>query len=88
MKGKIAVEQNLGPVSDYLTNQGYTVDKFNAGDLLTKKPEYDALVVSGGSENFLGIEDRTTPGSVINAAGLTPEDVCRKLDNLFTRAGI
>jgi hypothetical protein len=84
---KIAVEQNLGPVIDYLTNQGYTVDKFDAGELLTKKQDYDALVISGGSENFLGMEDRTAKGSVINADGCTPEEVYQKIDNLFTRAG-
>jgi hypothetical protein len=80
-KGKIAVEQNLAPVADYLSQQGYTVEKFNASNMLLNKKDYDALVISGGSENFLGFEDRTTTANIINASGLSPEDVARRLES-------
>lgn len=85
---KIAVEQNLSPVADYLERQGYSVKKMNAGDMLSgKNSGFDAFVISGASENFLGMEDRTTKASVINADGSTPEDVYLKLENMLTRAG-
>ncbi len=39
------------------------------------KKDFDAYVISGASENFLGMQDRLVNSSVINASGLTPEDV-------------
>lgn len=80
-KGKIAVEQNLAPVADYLSQQGYTVEKFNASSMQLDKSDYDALVISGGSENFLGFENRTTTANIINASGLSPQDVARRLES-------
>ena len=80
MKGKIAVEQNLTPVVNYLTSQGYSVVSMSATDMLNgDKNGYDALVISGASENFLGMEDRVTETNVINASGLSPEDVARRI---------
>ena len=80
MKGKIAVEQNLTPVANYLTSQGYSVVSLSASDMLNgDKKDYDALVISGASENFLGMEDRLTESNVINASGLSPEDVARRI---------
>jgi len=53
MKGKIAVEQNLTPVVNYLTSQGYSVESMSASDMLNgNKKGYDAFVISGASENF------------------------------------
>jgi len=80
MKGKIAVEQNLTPVVNYLTSQGYSVVSMSASDMLNgDKKGYDAFVISGASENFLSMEDRVTKTSVINASGLSPEDVARRI---------
>ena len=80
MKGKIAVEQNLTPVVNYLTSQGYSVVSMSASDMLNgDKKGYDAFVISGASENFLGMDDRVTKTSVINASGLSPEDVARRI---------
>ncbi len=80
MKGRIAVEQNLKPVANYLTAQGYSVVSMNVSDMLSGyKSGYDAFVISGASENFIGIENRVTDASVINASGLTPEDVAGKI---------
>lgn len=80
MKGKIAVEQNLTPVVNYLTSKGYSVVSMSASDMLNgDKTGYDAFVISGASENFLSMEDRVTNASVINASGLSPEDVASRI---------
>lgn len=82
MEGKIAVEQNLTPVKDYLTGKGYNVECINFNE---QSPEnlrkYDAIVVSGLNSNFLGFHDTKSSASVINADGLTPEDVARELES-------
>lgn len=82
MKGKIAVEQNLTPVKDYLTSKGYSVEciRFNEQSLEDLR-KYDTIVVSGLNSNFLGFHDTKTSASVINADGLTPEDVARELES-------
>lgn len=80
MRGKIAVEQNLTPVINYLASQGYSVVSMSASDMLNSdKKDYEAFVISGASENFLSMEDRVTKTSVINASGLSPEDVANRI---------
>ena len=76
MKRKIAVEQNLTHYSDYLTSQGFAVHEMSVEDMTAKKMRgYDAFVVSGMNENFLGYEDTLTDAPIINAKGLSPKDV-------------
>ena len=80
MKGKIAVEQNLTPVVNYLTLQGYSVESMSASDMLNgDKKGHDTFVISGASENFLSMEDWVTKANVINASGLSSEDVARRI---------
>jgi acetolactate synthase regulatory subunit len=80
MTGKIAVEQNLSPVANYLASRGYTVTTMNVTEMLSgNKDNFDAYVISGASENFLGMQDRLTDVSVINASGLSPEDVAFRI---------
>ena len=80
MKGKIAVEQNLTLVVNYLTLQGYSVESLSASDMLNgDKKGYDTFVIYGASENFLSMEDWVTKANVINASGLSPEDVARRI---------
>ena len=59
---KVAVEKGLRPIKDYLTNEGYEVQEFDntkkrAKNFLNK---YDAVVITGQDEDFLGIEDTIT----------------------------
>jgi len=81
MKGKIAVELALGNVKDYLTEIGYTVECMPdlAVQPKNKWRNYDAIVVSGLSQNLLGIQDTVTKAVVINADGLTPREVAARL---------
>jgi hypothetical protein len=81
MKGKIAIEPTLSNVKSYLSEIGYTVESMNVNgtDNLTG---YDAIVVTGLSKNLAGINDTNTKAAVINADGLTPQEVASQLDRL------
>ncbi len=82
MKGKIAVENNLTPVKDYLTGKGYSVECINFNDQSTAKLQgYDAIVVTGGNSDFLGVQDTETNAVVINADGLSPEEVVEEIES-------
>lgn len=82
MKYKVAVENSLTPISDYLSKKGYNVDSIDLSKEYSKGMEkYDAVVVTGLNENFLGIEDTNTKAVVIDAKGLTAEQVYSRLEN-------
>lgn len=77
MKGKIAVEKDLTPVKDYLSNKGYSVDciSLNEQQSAADLQSYEAIVVTGINSDFLGIQDTKTGAVVINADGMSPEEV-------------
>lgn len=82
MKGKIAVEQDLTPVKNYLTDKGYSVECIDFNQQSPAKlHNYDAFIVSGLNSNFLGMHDTKTSAVVINADGMTPEEVARELES-------
>lgn len=69
---KIAVEESLTQVKDFLAQKGYSVGSINfSREYARDLDEYDAVVVTGINENFLGIEDTSTNATVINAKGQT-----------------
>jgi Uncharacterised protein family (UPF0180). len=78
MKGKIAIEPALTNVKSYLAQQGYTVDSMNEQ---SKKDlqGYDAVIVTWLSKDLLGIQDAETQAVVINADGLSAEEVAERL---------
>lgn len=82
MKGKIAVEQNLTPVKDYLSGEGYDVECIDFNEQSSANLQgFDAIVVTGQDSNFLGINDTQTAAPVINADGLTPEEVAGRIES-------
>lgn len=82
MKCKIAVEQNLTPVKDYLTGKGYQVECITFNDQsFTKLKDYDAIVVTGLKNDFLGMQDTMTGAAIINATGMTPEEVEKEIES-------
>ncbi len=75
---KIGVEQSLTDVQEALQSRGY--------DVVQLKQENDAqgcdcCVITGQDENVMGIQNVVTQGSVINASGLTAEEVCQRVEN-------
>ncbi|QXM05781.1 YkuS family protein [Crassaminicella indica] len=76
---KVAVEKSLENVKSYLNYKGYDVADLEGTKSNLKS--FDAIVVSGQNSNMLGMHDTNTRASVINAKGMTPEDVHAQIEN-------
>ncbi|MGG3468864.1 YkuS family protein [Neobacillus pocheonensis] len=75
---KIGVEQSLTNISQVLREKGY--------DVVDLKQESDAqncdcCVVSGLDSNVMGMQDTTTKASVIDANGLSADEVCQQVES-------
>ena len=70
----VAVEDGLTPVKELLRSQGHRVVD-PKGDLT----QVDAVVLTGGGENFLGDRRTRTKAPVISAEGLSAENILREL---------
>lgn len=74
---KIGVEQSLTNISEALRERGH--------DVVELKQESDAkncacCVVTGLDSNVMGMQDTVTTGSVIEANGLSADEVCRLVE--------
>ena len=84
MAGRIAVEDGLRPVRECLRAAGFDVVS-TAGGI----PEnVQAIVLNGLDDNFLGRQNVVRRVPIVNADGMTPEQVAdevhRRLQNLQT----
>jgi hypothetical protein len=78
MRGRIAVEGGLSNVEQALRKEGFEVTKLTQGTMAN----VDAAVITGMSNNVLGIHD--THGNkfpVIEAAGMTAQEVVNLVQN-------
>lgn len=84
MNQKVAIEPGLTPVRDYLSNKGYRVETVDFSKEHTKQMDkYDAFIVTGMNNNFLGVNDTNTRAVVIDASGMTAEQVFHELQLRF-----
>lgn len=78
---RVAVEAGLSPVRDYLSQKGFQVEEYQ-----TESPQnqsnYAAIVISGQDQNMMGMEDQVENCPVISASGLTPEEVCQRIEQI------
>lgn len=75
---RIGVEQSLTDVQQALEEKGF--------DVVALKNEHDATdcdccVISGLDENMMGIHDIETKGPVIDARGMSADDICREVES-------
>lgn len=75
---KVGVEETLTDVHNALAEKGF--------DVVTLRTENDAndcacCVVSGQDENVMGIQNIETRGPVIDARGMSADDVCKEVEN-------
>jgi hypothetical protein len=75
---KVGVEQSLTNVQQALRDKGYQVVEL--------KQESDArdcacCVITGLDSNVMGMHDTSIKGSVIEASGMTADEVCREVEN-------
>jgi len=81
---KIAVQKGLTPVQEFLSDHGYDVEIFEVNNHLeAQSDEYDAIILSGLSINSLGINETTTTAPVIDATGMTPEEIHEQIQQAF-----
>ncbi|MCL7746289.1 YkuS family protein [Halalkalibacter alkaliphilus] len=74
---KIGVEQSLTAVQQELQSMGY--------DVVQLKQEQDAqgcdcCVITGQDQNVMGVQDAAIKGSVINAHGMSAQEVCQQVE--------
>lgn len=78
MTKKVGVEASLTDVREALMEKGY--------DVVELKSENDAsgldcCVVTGLDSNVMGVHDTVTEGPVIEASGLTAEEICQQVES-------
>lgn len=83
---KIGVEKGLSNIADYLSHEGYKVEVLDESidKNIHKLKELDAIVTAGYNTNMLGISDTSTKAPVVNAKGLTPEEVKAQIEQRLT----
>lgn len=78
---KVAVEGALTPVAQMLQQNGYDVVQLSENEL----NQVDCVVISGGDQNVMGIQDRATKAQIVNAEGLTAEQVVQQVQQKFQK---
>ncbi|MCM0646889.1 YkuS family protein [Clostridium swellfunianum] len=81
----IGIQKELSTIRDYLKENGYNVFEVDTTNITsnTTLKSFDALVVNGANDNFMGIDNTETKAPVINADGLTPEEIKGQIDKLM-----
>ncbi|NLW23803.1 MAG: YkuS family protein [Clostridia bacterium] len=74
----VAVEQGLTNVQQALQSAGYQVVSLENAAL----NNVQCIVVSGSSENMLGIQTTQTKAPVINARGLSAQEIVSQVEKL------
>ncbi|WP_078409311.1 YkuS family protein [Priestia abyssalis] len=75
---KIGVEQSLTDVQQALQEKGYEVVQLRQE---SDANGCDCCVVTGQDNNIMGISNVVTAGSVIEASGMTAEEVCQQVES-------
>lgn len=74
----IGIEPGLSNVKQLLEEKGHQVIEIqNEADA----QNCDYCIVTGMDNNVMGISNTVTSGSVIDATGLTAEEVCQQLES-------
>ncbi|MDF2881595.1 MAG: hypothetical protein K0R54_2152 [Clostridiaceae bacterium] len=79
---KIGVEKGISMIADYLSSQGYSVETLGETfeNNASKYGNLDAIVTADYNTDMMGFSDTSTKIPVINASGLTPEEVKNRID--------
>ncbi|MDD3840326.1 MAG: YkuS family protein [Clostridia bacterium] len=82
----IAIQKGLDPIKDYFEQKGYKIQEFenNPQNAIRNFDDYDnlgAIIITGSNENLLGMQDTLTKVPIINARGVSPEDIEKRINN-------
>lgn len=78
---KIGVEASLTNVQQLLKEKGYEVVELKQE---SDAANCDCCVVTGLDSNVMGMHDTVTQAPVIEASGLTAEEVCQEVESRFS----
>jgi hypothetical protein len=74
---KIGVEHSLTDVQEALKARGYEIVPLRGEN---DAKGCDCCVITGQDANVMGIQNAMTAGPVIDASGLTAEEICQKVE--------
>lgn len=81
---RVGIENTLGNVRDYLDEKGFEtvqIDPHSKSGIELKN--CDAYVISGMDENLMGISSIEATAPVIDATGMSPEEVFQRITRTF-----
>jgi galactitol-specific phosphotransferase system IIB component len=84
---RIGVEKGLSTIADYLKAEGYSVEILGE-DLQSnaaKCNNLDVIVSADYNTNMMGFSDTSTKVPIINASGLTQEEVKNMIEKKITK---
>lgn len=79
MKPRVAVEGSLTNIARDLRTQGYEVVDLNSNEI----QNVSAVIISGEDNNVMNMADIKTKAPVINARGMTAEQVRSEIEKRF-----
>jgi galactitol-specific phosphotransferase system IIB component len=86
MNRTVGVENGLTPVMEYLSEKGFQVEGINLNSEYTKNIDrYDAVIVTGMNKDYLGVQDIVSKIPVIEAKGMSAEQVYEQLNNSLSQ---
>jgi hypothetical protein len=75
---KIGVEQSLTNIQQALKEKGYDVVELRQE---SDAQNCDCCVITGLDSNMMGMQDTFTKGSVIDANGMSANEVCEQVES-------
>jgi hypothetical protein len=78
----VYIEPGLGPVKEYLSQHGCAVKEANNGQALSENA--CCMVVTGADNNLMGMQDVVVDIPIVNADGLTPEQVYQRVQRYLS----
>lgn len=82
---KVAVENSLSSIKQVLQNNGYEVVNLEDGGA-AQSNDVQCCIISGLDKNVMGMADVTTQASIINADGMTDEQVLQQVQQTVSSA--
>ncbi|PKM82941.1 MAG: hypothetical protein CVU89_02055 [Firmicutes bacterium HGW-Firmicutes-14] len=81
---RVAIENTMGNMRDYLSEKGYEVVQLDPHTQTgIELKNCDAVVIAGTDENLMGINSIKTESPVIDARGMSPQQVLNRLEETF-----
>lgn len=84
---RVGIEKGLSTIEEYLSSEGYSVETLGE-DLksnVEKCNNLDVIVTADYNTNMMGFSDTSTKVPIINASGLTQEEIKDMIEQKTTK---